>query len=88
MGSEGRGTTRGTQAEHRCPVCGQPVATVITRRKTLGAFVPSWGPGPCRNTRCAAFAGPPVRAAAGPARHGAGGRGRPEGDPGATLRAL
>ncbi|MGW4027986.1 hypothetical protein ACWEFL_01500 [Streptomyces sp. NPDC004838] len=25
----------------------------MKRRKTLGAFVPCWGPGPCRNTACA-----------------------------------
>ncbi|MFE6131079.1 hypothetical protein ACFQ6Q_22915 [Streptomyces sp. NPDC056437] len=23
------------------------------RRKTLGAYVPFWGPGPCRNPDCA-----------------------------------
>nr|WP_079168649.1 hypothetical protein [Streptomyces colonosanans] len=35
-----------------CPSCGQPVATVVGRRKTLGAFVPVWRPGPCRNPSC------------------------------------
>ncbi|MFB7499529.1 hypothetical protein ACFC09_33450 [Streptomyces sp. NPDC056161] len=44
--------------EHACPVCGQPVETVVKRHKTLGAWVPVWGPGPCRNPRCAACAGP------------------------------
>ncbi|MER5770505.1 hypothetical protein [Streptomyces sp. NPDC001985] len=53
MGSEGRRTVRGPQTGLRCPSCGQPVGTVIERRKTLGAFVPSWGPGPCRNPDCA-----------------------------------
>ncbi|MEU6575398.1 hypothetical protein [Streptomyces sp. NPDC046805] len=40
--------------EHACPVCGQPVETVVRRHKTLGAWVPVWGPGPCHNTDCAA----------------------------------
>ncbi|MEU4495024.1 hypothetical protein AB0F96_16670 [Streptomyces sp. NPDC023998] len=53
MGSEGRETVRSPQAEYRCPACGEPVGTVIKRRKTLGAFVPTWEPGPCRNSRCA-----------------------------------
>ncbi|MER6121555.1 hypothetical protein ABT173_02410 [Streptomyces sp. NPDC001795] len=44
MGSEG----------HVCPSCGQPVATVVRRHKTLGAFVPVWRPGPCRNPKCPA----------------------------------
>ncbi|MFI1537353.1 hypothetical protein [Streptomyces anandii] len=38
--------------EHRCPTCGQPVETVVRRHKTLGAWVPVWEPGPCRNPRC------------------------------------
>ncbi|QES50100.1 hypothetical protein DEJ50_21995 [Streptomyces venezuelae] len=37
-----------------CPACGRPVETVIRRRKVLGAFVPEWGPGPCRNPDCTA----------------------------------
>ena len=41
--------------EHVCPVCGQPVATVVRRHKTLGAWVPVWGPGPCRNPDCEAY---------------------------------
>ncbi|MPY64437.1 hypothetical protein [Streptomyces spongiae] len=40
--------------EHVCPVCGQTVATVVRRRKTLGTWVPVWGPGPCRNPQCTA----------------------------------
>ncbi|WP_405882398.1 hypothetical protein OG762_29660 [Streptomyces sp. NBC_01136] len=44
--------------EHVCPVCKQPVATVVRRHKTLGAFVPVWGPGPCRNPKCEAYADP------------------------------
>ncbi|MFI2375909.1 hypothetical protein ACH5AO_12690 [Streptomyces sp. NPDC018964] len=35
-----------------CPVCGQPVETVVRRHKTLGAWVPVWTRGPCRNPRC------------------------------------
>ncbi|MEU0007736.1 hypothetical protein ABZ079_26495 [Streptomyces sp. NPDC006314] len=44
--------------ESVCPVCGQPVETVVRRHKTLGAWVPVWGPGPCRNPDCPAHAGP------------------------------
>ncbi|MGW7263573.1 hypothetical protein [Streptomyces sp. NPDC054842] len=42
--------------EHVCPVCGQPVATVVRRHKTLGAWVPTWVAGPCRNPDCEANA--------------------------------
>ncbi|CUW31029.1 hypothetical protein [Streptomyces reticuli] len=41
-----------------CPVCGQAVDTVVKRHKTLGAWVPVWGPGPCHDPGCAAYAGP------------------------------
>ncbi|MEV0635054.1 hypothetical protein AB0I77_08835 [Streptomyces sp. NPDC050619] len=41
--------------EHVCPVCGQPVDTIIRRHKTLGAWVPEWVPGPCRNPECEAY---------------------------------
>ncbi|MFD5584980.1 hypothetical protein ACFWII_14455 [Streptomyces sp. NPDC127063] len=41
-----------------CSVCGQPVATVVHRHKTLGAWVPVWGPGPCHNPQCPACAEP------------------------------
>ncbi|MEU6811252.1 hypothetical protein ABZ920_20120 [Streptomyces sp. NPDC046831] len=44
--------------KHVCPSCGQPVETVVRRHKTLGAWVPVWKPGPCRNTGCAAYEGP------------------------------
>lgn len=40
------------QAEYACPACKQPVATVMARHKTLGIFVPHWGPGPCHNPEC------------------------------------
>ncbi|WP_369249111.1 hypothetical protein [Streptomyces sp. R41] len=43
--------------EQVCPECGQPVATVVRRHKTLGAWVPLWRPGPCRNPKCAAYVG-------------------------------
>lgn len=43
--------------EYVCPECGQPVATVVRRHKTLGAWVPLWRPGPCRNPKCAAYVG-------------------------------
>ncbi|MFD9001206.1 hypothetical protein ACFV0T_09590 [Streptomyces sp. NPDC059582] len=39
-----------------CPDCGQAVETVVVRRhKTLGAWVPVWGPGSCRNADCGAY---------------------------------
>ncbi|MFI1828996.1 hypothetical protein ACH41E_21465 [Streptomyces sp. NPDC020412] len=65
MGSEGRRTVRSPQAEFRspqakfrCPSCGRPVGTVIKRRKTLGAFVPFWGPGPCHHRACERYVPP------------------------------
>jgi hypothetical protein len=40
---------------HVCPACGQPVETVVRRHKTLGAWVPLWVAGPCRNPECGAY---------------------------------
>lgn len=37
--------------------------TVIRRHKTLGAWVPVWGPGPCRNPACGSRAGTAPEAA-------------------------
>lgn len=37
-----------------CPVCKQPVDTLVKPRKVLGAYVPSYSAGPCHNARCAA----------------------------------
>jgi hypothetical protein len=48
--------------ERVCPSCGQPVATVVRRHKTLGAFVPVWRPGPCRNPECPAYVAPEPQA--------------------------
>jgi hypothetical protein len=56
--------------EHVCPACRQPVTTVVRRHKTLGAFVPVWGPGPCHNPECEAYVGGP--GAGGGARSGGG----------------
>lgn len=42
--------------ERVCPVCGQPVETVVRRHKTLGAWVPVWTGGPCHNPECPASA--------------------------------
>ncbi|MEU6554551.1 hypothetical protein ABZ915_30400 [Streptomyces sp. NPDC046915] len=64
MGSEGQ----------VCPACGQPVETVIRRYKTLGAWVPKWVPGPCRNPDC------PANAAAAPEER-PGPQAPPENDP-------
>nr|WP_079054419.1 hypothetical protein [Streptomyces graminilatus] len=44
--------------EHDCPVCGQRVTTVVHRYKTLGAWVPKWVAGPCRNPGCEAYVDP------------------------------
>jgi hypothetical protein len=44
-----------TSDEYVCPVCKQPVDTVVRRHKTLGVFVPVWGPGPCQNPECSAY---------------------------------
>ncbi|AWZ07483.1 MULTISPECIES: hypothetical protein [unclassified Streptomyces] len=46
--------------QQTCPACGQPVETVVSRRKSLGIFVPRWSPGPCGNPDCTAYA--PVEA--------------------------
>ncbi|MER5376749.1 hypothetical protein [Streptomyces sp. NPDC002553] len=40
---------------HVCPDCGQAVDTVVRRHKTLGAWVPRWVAGPCRNPGCASY---------------------------------
>ncbi|MFA3874862.1 hypothetical protein ABS735_14375 [Streptomyces sp. MMCC 100] len=51
-----------------CPKCGQPVEAVARRHKTLGAWVPVWAPGPCRNPKCAAGPEPNARTAEAGAR--------------------
>lgn len=43
----------GPQGTLVCPVCKRPLQMIVKRRhKTLGVFVPVWGPGPCRNPDC------------------------------------
>ncbi|UQI46168.1 hypothetical protein M1P56_18400 [Streptomyces sp. HU2014] len=43
----------GPQGEVLCPVCKQPLAmTIKRRRKTLGIFVPVWTPRRCHNPDC------------------------------------
>nr|WP_073728010.1 hypothetical protein [Streptomyces sp. TSRI0281] len=51
MASTERETKR--QAAFMCPTCKHPVTTELKRHKTLGIFVPVWGPGPCENPDCA-----------------------------------
>ncbi|AZP20352.1 hypothetical protein ACIGMX_08030 [Streptomyces aquilus] len=51
---------------HACPVCGQPVETVVKRHKTLGAWVPVWVAGPCHNPECAAHVEPGTEREKGP----------------------
>lgn len=55
---------------YQCPECGQPVVAVAKRHKTLGAYVPLWEPGPCRNPDCPLYV--PPESADGPpeGRHG------------------
>lgn len=38
-----------------CPTCKKSVPTGIHRHKTLGVFVPVWGPGACQNRDCPDF---------------------------------
>jgi hypothetical protein len=54
---------------HVCPACGQPVDTVVRRHKTLGAWVPVWVPGPCRNPECEAHVDRATEAAAAEDKH-------------------
>ncbi|WJV46253.1 hypothetical protein [Streptomyces flavofungini] len=52
MGSDGRRSGPRPQSDPVCEHCGRPVGTAIKRRKVLGAYVPVWGPAPCRNPEC------------------------------------
>ncbi|KOG38158.1 hypothetical protein [Streptomyces resistomycificus] len=54
---------------HACPDCGQSVDTVVRRHKTLGAWVPVWVAGPCRNPKCEAYVGRATQAADADGRH-------------------
>ncbi|MER7685677.1 hypothetical protein [Streptomyces sp. NPDC097610] len=67
--------------EHVCPACRQPVTTVVRRHKTLGAFVPVWGPGPCHNPECERYVGEPG-AGVGSGGAGSGGGARSRSVPG------
>lgn len=40
---------------YACPTCKESVPTAVHRRKTLGVFIPEWGPGPCQNRNCPDF---------------------------------
>ncbi|MFJ7148489.1 hypothetical protein ACIQVT_09845 [Streptomyces sp. NPDC100445] len=64
-----------------CPVCGQPVDTVVRRHKTLGTWVPVWSSGPCHSPDCVSRTDPahsdPARPAGAPVRRGDGGPERP-----------
>ncbi|MGW0366089.1 hypothetical protein [Streptomyces sp. NPDC002990] len=55
-----RVTPQAGRGQKTCPTCGSPVDTVVRRRKSLGIFIPEWGPGPCRNPKCPAYV-PEVR---------------------------
>ncbi|MGA4839667.1 hypothetical protein [Streptomyces sp. G45] len=68
MGSDGRRSVPRAQSEPVCPSCGRPVGTAIKRRKVLGAYVPVWGPAPCRNPQCDACVTEEPEEKAGPGR--------------------
>lgn len=52
----------GPQGTLVCSVCKHTLDMVIKRRhKTLGIFVPVWGPGPCRNPDCPEYLEEPER---------------------------
>lgn len=55
MGEETPRTLRDPLAAPLCPACGRPRATVATRHKVLGAWVPEWEVQPCRNPDCPLF---------------------------------
>jgi tellurite resistance protein TerC len=38
-----------------CPTCMQSVPAAVHRHKTLGVFVPLWGPSACQNRDCPDF---------------------------------
>lgn len=38
-----------------CPECKQPVTAEVKRHKTLGVYVPVWGPGACHNAKCSEY---------------------------------
>ncbi len=38
-----------------CPACKQSVPVEVHRHKTLGVFVPEWGPGACQHRDCPDF---------------------------------
>ncbi|MFJ3983862.1 hypothetical protein [Streptomyces fungicidicus] len=60
-----------------CPACGQPVETVVRRHKTLGAWVPVWVHGPCRNPECEEFPSRETAETARPRRAGEPGHAEP-----------
>lgn len=62
-----------------CPACGQPVEMVVRRHKTLGAWVPAWVHGPCRNPECEEC--PDRAAGAGTAAPSSEGTGAPRSTP-------
>ncbi|MEW2118035.1 hypothetical protein AB0945_23165 [Streptomyces sp. NPDC005474] len=64
--------------EYDCPVCGQPVASVVRRHKTLGAWVPTWVAGPCRNAACEAYVDPAAEGEGGSARTARSARSEPK----------
>ncbi|GAA3076439.1 hypothetical protein GCM10017562_50810 [Streptomyces roseofulvus] len=58
MGEETPRTLRDPLAAPPCSACGRPRATVATRHKVLGAWVPEWKVQPCRNPDCPLFEAP------------------------------
>ncbi|MEU8772840.1 hypothetical protein [Streptomyces sp. NPDC048606] len=49
---------RAGHERYTCPACGRAVDTVVSRRKSLGIFVPDWHAGPCHNPECHRYLAP------------------------------
>lgn len=43
---------RAADDTYTCPTCKQSLPATPHRPKTLGVFVPVWGPGTCQNINC------------------------------------
>ncbi|MEW2631081.1 hypothetical protein AB0903_05340 [Streptomyces sp. NPDC048389] len=67
-------TSHDPEHSFTCPECGQPVVAVAKRHKTLGAYVPVWKPGPCRNPDCPLHVPPEAGGAPSGNRDGPAGR--------------
>lgn len=53
--------TKSAVDAYTCPTCKQSVPSAVHRHKSLGVFVPEWGPGPCQNRACDSYRLEPAR---------------------------